>query len=269
MKTNLLPSLLLVALVGILTGAIFGFVGYNAGKNYGTAIVYDASFAVGYTEAFNRNQSEGYEDGFSEGISQGMLQGASQVNTTQIDRARNEGFTEGRQSGYNDGYSTGLAAGNRAGIKTTLDDFLLSRRPEIRRELEREGHICSNANICEKEVSSNPQINQRIYSIFNLIDMTHSINLDYISDDGSQMTQRVVVDYPMGTLSAEWRDRSATFFSPFVIYDFQTSKITRNNTTETDENELEIVLSWYNGSANAKLIGDNAGISWVLSANRG
>jgi hypothetical protein len=268
MKTSLLPSLLLVTLVGILTGAIFGFVGYNAGKNYGTAIVYDASFDVGYRDAFDRNKDDGFQQGYSDGLDQGIQQGTTQGNNNRIEAARNEGFSRGRDTGYSEGYTQGVEDGTLEGIKAGIDGFLTSKRLEVRRELERDNHICSSTNICERTISNDTSTGRRVWSVFNLNAMTHTINVDYTLD-GIQYKQRVIVDYKAGTLSGEWRQRTGAYISPILLYNFQSSKMVINSTNESDQEQYDFLMTWYTGTANAKTIGDNAGITWVLSANRG
>jgi hypothetical protein len=98
--------------------------------------------------------------------------------------------------------------------------------------------------------------------------MTHTINIDYTSD-GNQNKQRVIVDYKAGTLSGEWRQRTTPYISPILLYNFQSSKMVINYTNESDQAQIDLLMTWYTGTANAKTIGDNAGITWVLSANRG
>jgi hypothetical protein len=268
MKTTFLPSLLLIALIGILTGLVAGFVGYSAGRDIGTAISYDASFAVGYRDAFDRNRDDGFQQGYSEGLDQGIQQGITQVNDNQIEAARNEGFSRGRDTGYSEGYTLGVEAGTLEGIKTGIDGFLTSKRLEVRRELERDNHICNSTNICERTISNDTSTGRRVWSVFNLNSMTHTINVDYTLD-GTQYKQRVIIDYKAGTLSGEWRLRTSAYISPILLYNFQSSKMIVNSTNESDQEQSDFLMTWYTGTANAKTIGDNAGITWVLSANRG
>lgn len=299
MKTALLPSLLLVVLISILAGVIFGIVGYNAGKNYGTALVYEASFALGYNDAFINNKSDGYDVGYNDGIVLGMRQGEIQIDKSKIDEARSIGFTEGKRSGYDEGYSIGLSVGTRAlqtarnegiaegrnigynegydkgledgtleGIKVGIDGFLISKRTDIRRELERENHICNSTNVCEKTVSNDTSTGRRVWSVFNLNTMIHSINVEWTTDTAVQRKQQVIVDYIAGTLSLYTALRTSNYTTPLLVYSFQETRLAINNSSETDQVQTEFLMSWYTGSANAKSIGDNAGITWVLSANR-
>jgi hypothetical protein len=99
--------------------------------------------------------------------------------------------------------------------------------------------------------------------------MNHSINVEWTTDTGEKRKQRVNVDYNAGTLTLETSLRTSNYTTPLLVYNFQSSSLTTNNSNDSDQEQTELLMSWYTGSANAKSIGDNAGITWVLSANRG
>jgi hypothetical protein len=272
MKTTFLPSLLLIALIGILTGLVAGFVGYSAGRDIGTAISYDASFAVGYRDAFDRNRDDGFQQGYSDGLDEGLLSANTQVSNSQISAARNEGFIEGRQSGYTEGYNKGIEDGTLEGIKTGIDGFFNLKQSDLKIELERNGYVCSqiiNTNHCEKPVSNNAQTGAREWRVFNLNNMTHTMYYNYTLDDGTLMKQQVIVDYTLGTISGEWQRRDINYTSPFLIYNFKSMNLIKNSTNVSDSEQTEFLMNWYNNWGDIKTIGDNVGITWVLSANIG
>ena len=304
MKTTLLPSLLLIAIIGILTSLIAGFVGYSAGRDIGTAISYDASFAVGYRDAFDQNKDDGFQQGYSDGLDQGVSQ--AEENRLQIirDRAFREGrdegyingynvgfeqgadenriqvirdqaFREGRDEGYLNGYNVGFEQGIEKGItealiegrNTIIENYFKFQRSSIISELTKQGYTCNNQNICERVFSDEPKIDRREWFVFNLNNMTHEFNVTYLSDSGSQMKQKVIVDYLSGQLTASWVSRSANFPNPpTLIYDFSTKTLTRNNTSFTNQNRVDWLFGWYN--ARGLTIDESANLRWILLSNK-
>jgi hypothetical protein len=257
MKTTLLPSLLLIAIIGILTSLIAGFVGYTAGTDIGTALAYDASFDVGYRDAFDRNKDDGFQQGYSDGLDQGIQQGTTQVDNNQIEAARNEGFEEGNNQGLEDG--------TIAGIKTVIATYLNNNKYKVQEELERANYVCNNSNICEITMFNDSATSEKGWNEFDLNSMTFTLNTQY-TRDGIKMQQRVIIDYRNGEISAEWRPRSEQYTSPYLLYNWLKGGMLVNTTGVDNQEQLEFMLSWYN---DVSQIAINAGIDWVLVANRG
>jgi hypothetical protein len=271
MKTTLLPSLLLIAIIGILTSLIAGFVGYSAGRDIGTAISYDASFAVGYRDAFDQNKDDGFQQGYSDGLDQGV----SQAEENRLQIIRDQAFREGRDEGYLNGYNVGFEQGIEKGItealiegrNTIIENYFKFQRSSIISELTKQGYTCNNQNICERVFSDEPKIDRREWFVFNLNNMTHEFNVTYLSDSGSQMKQKVIVDYLSGQLTASWVSRSANFPNPpTLIYDFSTKTLTRNNTSFTNQNRVDWLFGWYN--IRGLPIDESANLRWILLSNK-
>jgi hypothetical protein len=283
MKTTIFPSILLVTLIGIISAVIFGTTGYFFGRELGSAMVYDASYEIGFVAAKEQNKIVGYEDGYNMGLLRGLSEGIEQSAANEIQLARNEAYQEGRVDGFDSGKAQGILEGFQdgkdAGVKEGLaqginegesigrtkliSEYLQSSRSNLLSELRRLGYTCNTTAICERAISNDTQTGRRVWRVFDLANMTHSLNVDYLTDTGTQMKQRVIVDYQNGTLSAEWTERSRSYSSPFIIYDFSSQRMTKVNSNANSDTEF--VFSWYN---NAKDVETNTNIEWVLRANR-
>jgi hypothetical protein len=304
MKTTIFPSILLVILIGIISAAIFGTAGYFFGRELGSAIVYDASYEIGFVAAIEQNTEKGYQEGLIQGLRQGVSQ--AEENRLQIirDRAFREGrdegyingynvgfeqgaeenriqvirdqaFREGRDEGYLNGYNVGFEQGIDKGItesliegrNTIIENYFKFQRSSIISELTKQGYTCNNQNICERVFSDEPKIDRREWFVFNLNNMTHEFNVTYLSDSGSQMKQKVIVDYLSGQLTASWVSRSANFPNPpTLIYDFSTKTLTRNNTSFTNQNRVDWLFGWYN--PRGLPIDESANLRWILLSNK-
>jgi len=84
MKPTFFRSLLVALIVGLLSAAGFGLIGYQSGQEIGEAIVYDASYDIGFIAAFEQNKDAGYQDGYNMGIIQGSVDGAAQISESEI-----------------------------------------------------------------------------------------------------------------------------------------------------------------------------------------
>jgi hypothetical protein len=229
-------------------------VGYSAGTDIGTALAYDASYEIGFVTAIEQNTEKGYEDGFREGLSQGVLQASTQAFEAELQNARDEGKT------------IGIEQGTLAGIKTVVNTYLVNNRFQVQAELEKENYVCNSSNICEFTIFNNTSTGERRWNVFNLNTMTHTLNSHYISNDESQMKQRIIIDYSNGEISAEWRLRSEDYTTPILLYSWIKAEMVVNNSEDTNQEQLEFMLDWY---SDVRHITSNAGVSWVLAANRG
>lgn len=91
---------------------------------------------------------------------------------------------------------------------------------------------------------------------------------NYSRDDGTLMKQQIIADYKSGTISGEWQQRNINYTSPFLIYNFKSKTLIKNATNVSDREQTEFLMNWYNVWGDIKTIGDNTGITWVLSDNR-
>lgn len=73
--------------------------------------------------------------------------------------------------------------------------------------------------------------------------------------------------YKHGITSGQWIDRTSDFGRAFIIYDFLNDSIIKNETLQSDEEQLEFLINWYTIWTDAKLIADELSISWLLSKN--
>jgi hypothetical protein len=265
MKTTIIPTLLISIVISLVSAGIFGFIGYQSGQEMGSSIVYDASFEIGFVTALEENTEIGYQDGFREGVTQGILQGTNQISSDQLQSSRNEGFNEGRSIGFSEGFDSGFDLGTMEGIKQVISNYLINNRSTIKNEFEGAGYMCGLSNLCERVVFNDASLGERTWFVFDLTSMTHTLNTQYTSDDGTPMQQRVIIDYKNGEISAEWRARTETYSTPRLLYSWLEGRMKNNSTSLSNQEQLEFMLSWY---SDVSPIADKAGISWVLTANR-
>jgi hypothetical protein len=271
MKTTIIPTLLISIVISLVSAGIFGFIGYQSGREIGSSIVYAASFEIGYLDAIGQNTERGYQ----EGLDQGLTQGASQAEENLIQSVRETAFREGKNQGYSEGFATGMTQGKEAGIKealasgreATIRNFFQSQQSVIISELNRQNYTCNTQNICERVFSDDRSIDRREWYVFNLNNLTHEFNVTYVTDAGNQMKQKVVVDYLNGQMNASWVMRSQNFPNPpTLVYEFSTQRLTRNNTSSDNQSQIDWLFGWYN--PRGLPIDENTGLRWVLTANR-
>ncbi len=273
MKQNILITIVVAGLVGLISAGAFGFLGYTIGVSIGDSEGYQAGYLIGYQEVVDRNTSTGYSTGYDRGyiigVAEGRKDSRNETLTTdvqqRIESSRNEGYREGYSIGFDNGLSKGTTDSLENGKVLGILAAMTASRVAHRQTLQSKGYSCTANNLCELQVSNDTSAGQRQWNTFNLNDMTLTFNLFYVSNN-LEMKQRVIVDYANGSLSGEWRSRNSDWSEPFVVYNFNSRSVVKNSTNDTPQSQSDFLFSWYNESA--RQLGIDMGIEQLLSINR-
>jgi hypothetical protein len=267
MKVRILLGLL-TGLLSLIFMAAFGYLGYNFGQEIGSSTAYQASFDIGYQDAFNLNYEEGYQLGYEEALETNTETGYSDGYEIGYDDGFESGYEDsyayGESAGYEEGYASGYAQGSNRGVndasdsnyqagildgktlgETEIIEALLDyRSQDIRNLMIRNGASCNNSQ-CEILTYEDPNGRKTEWRKYDFTSRSFYAYSEYYPEGSSSMNkQRVEINLISGLITAEVQPINNSFVSPGAIYDKSVNRILKNTFSGSNADRIDWFNDW-------------------------